>query len=106
MLFFHHFTFIEELCEPSPCGANTKCDVVNGIPTCSCLLGFYVIFLGNRLYSFKTIFFFTFHRANQSLAAAMSVKKLVNVVIKSIAMSSVVSPLAINAAKGLNAYAL
>lgn len=32
------FRFIlEELCHPSPCGANTKCDVIGGQPTCSCL---------------------------------------------------------------------
>lgn len=31
-----------ELCDPSPCGQNTKCTVVNGIgvATCSCLPGF------------------------------------------------------------------
>lgn len=31
---------LEELCHPSPCGANTKCSVVTGVPTCSCLPGF------------------------------------------------------------------
>lgn len=30
----------EEQCHPSPCGQNTKCQVVNGVPTCSCLPGF------------------------------------------------------------------
>lgn len=32
--------FSEELCHPSPCGLNTKCDVKNGVPTCSCLPGY------------------------------------------------------------------
>lgn len=30
----------EEQCRPSPCGANTKCEVIGGTPTCSCLQGF------------------------------------------------------------------
>lgn len=33
-------SYTEELCHPSPCGKNTKCDVINGVPTCSCLQGF------------------------------------------------------------------
>lgn len=31
------FDFTEDLCKPSPCGANTKCEVLSGQPTCSCL---------------------------------------------------------------------
>lgn len=30
----------EEQCHPSPCGQNTKCEVVSGTPTCSCLRGY------------------------------------------------------------------
>lgn len=30
----------EELCHPSPCGQNTRCEVINNVPTCSCLTGF------------------------------------------------------------------
>lgn len=30
----------EELCQPSPCGSNTKCEVLNNVPTCSCLPGY------------------------------------------------------------------
>lgn len=30
----------EEQCYPSPCGQNTKCDVINDVPTCSCLPGY------------------------------------------------------------------
>lgn len=28
-------------CEPSPCGANSVCRVVDGRPTCSCLVGYF-----------------------------------------------------------------
>lgn len=31
-----------ELCSPSPCGSNSKCDVINNVPTCSCLSGYVV----------------------------------------------------------------
>lgn len=37
--------FAEDLCEPSPCGVNTKCEVVNDQPVCSCLESF----IGNPL---------------------------------------------------------
>lgn len=30
----------EELCQPSPCGTNTKCEVINNTPTCTCLPGY------------------------------------------------------------------
>lgn len=33
-------TFLEAACKPSPCGANTKCEVVNEVPVCSCLPGY------------------------------------------------------------------
>lgn len=36
---------VEELCHPSPCGQNTKCEVINTTPTCSCLSGY----VGNPL---------------------------------------------------------
>lgn len=29
------------MCHPSPCGQNTQCEVVNGIPTCKCLPGYH-----------------------------------------------------------------
>lgn len=31
---------LEELCNPSPCGPNTECNVINNVPTCSCLPGY------------------------------------------------------------------
>ena len=34
---FTSFYILAELCYPSPCGRNTKCDVIGGVPTCSCL---------------------------------------------------------------------
>lgn len=34
------FRYAEEQCHPSPCGQNTKCEVISGVPTCSCLAGF------------------------------------------------------------------
>lgn len=30
----------EAACKPSPCGTNTKCEVVNKVPVCSCLPGY------------------------------------------------------------------
>lgn len=41
--FFFHI--LEEQCHPSPCGLNTKCEVIKDIPTCSCLPGY----VGNPL---------------------------------------------------------
>lgn len=38
-----------ELCHPSPCGVNTKCDVIGGTPTCTCLPGFFVSYCLNFL---------------------------------------------------------
>ena len=42
-----HFSIVhstEESCHTGgqwgPCGVNTKCEVVNGVPTCSCLRGY------------------------------------------------------------------
>lgn len=35
----------EEHCRPSPCGRNTQCEILNGVPTCSCLTGY----IGNPL---------------------------------------------------------
>jgi hypothetical protein len=35
-----HYNLIEEACHPSPCGVNTKCEVVNYQPVCSCLPSF------------------------------------------------------------------
>lgn len=37
----NHYTFTEELCHPSPCGPNTRCEVVNLVPTCKCLQGYH-----------------------------------------------------------------
>lgn len=34
------FVCLEEQCRPSPCGQNTKCEVIGGTPTCSCLPGY------------------------------------------------------------------
>lgn len=31
---------IEEQCYPSPCGQNTKCEVMNDVPVCTCLPGY------------------------------------------------------------------
>lgn len=36
----HIFHYLEEACHPSPCGVNTKCEVVNYQPVCSCLPSF------------------------------------------------------------------
>lgn len=33
--------WIEEACHPSPCGQNTRCEVINGTPTCSCIKGYF-----------------------------------------------------------------
>lgn len=33
---------IAESCYPTPCGQNTQCTVVNGVPTCSCIKGYTV----------------------------------------------------------------
>lgn len=33
--------FAEELCYPSPCGQNTKCEVINDVPVCTCLPGYF-----------------------------------------------------------------
>ena len=32
--------FLDELCNPTPCGVNTKCRVENGRAICSCLPGY------------------------------------------------------------------
>lgn len=40
MVCFFFVSILEEQCHPSPCGQNTKCEVVGGTPTCSCLHGY------------------------------------------------------------------
>lgn len=45
VLFVSRECRVEELCHPSPCGQNTKCEVINTTPTCSCLSGY----VGNPL---------------------------------------------------------
>lgn len=34
------FQYVEAACKPSPCGENTKCEVINEIPVCTCLSGY------------------------------------------------------------------